>query len=552
MAASNDDGDPLDGVDLNNLGTNYSKRSAASTAAPTIKPGERFAERYEVVRQLGQGGMGAVYLTEDTLTKRQVALKLIHADLVDEESQQRMINEGVNTQKIRNPHVVAIYDVGKHGDQVFLAMEYVEGRPLRHWISENLSSSEHAPLADVLVVIHKILAGLAAAHEQGVVHRDLKPENIMIAGKPSDPDFDLRILDFGIARGVKTTALTGSNRVLGTVDYMAPEQKTSPNAVGPAADIYSVGRMLYEMLMDILPDGVWNPPSLQRGDLPAALDEVIHKTTLAPKNRYQSAAEFAAALDKATQGTAAEKATASVWSSEGAAALREALSRTDTTMAERIEMLKSGFAWVKDNFGAGGSSGGGSGGGASPGGASAGKTRDGGSGDGGGGAPAVGSDRRWLIGGASAALIFLLIIAVASEDTGPPPDVTETTREIFRDEIFDEKREVSREVTREVIQPRTPQVAGRWRIGPGPSFFQVSQRGDTVVGQGPSFYGPIRFSGPLEGAMEVQSLNTGQMVAILQGGLQPRSGGLPGFDWVGTMIDLNSGRSSNLILHINH
>jgi len=235
--------------------------------AQTFSAGDSFAGRYEIVKELGAGGMGMVYLANDTVTREEVALKLIHPSLLDSAARERMIAEGVNTRRIRNPHVVAVYDVGEHEGQVFLSMEHVAGRPLRAWIAGNMASGVDAPLSDVLLITQEILSGLAAAHNEGVVHRDLKPENIMISGTPSDPDFKLKILDFGIARGLKTEVFTGSSPVIGTPLYMAPEQKTTPDQAGPPADIYSVGRMLYEMLMDVLPDGAWNPPSESRADV---------------------------------------------------------------------------------------------------------------------------------------------------------------------------------------------------------------------------------------------------------------------------------------------
>ncbi|MBX2826234.1 MAG: serine/threonine protein kinase, partial [Gammaproteobacteria bacterium] len=187
---------------INIQGTVYEPR--APKATPTLAPGDIFHSRYEVIRELGQGGMGVAYLANDTLSKEEVVLKVIHPTLVDDKARERMISEGVMTRKIRNPKIVSVYDVNEADGQIFLAMEYVQGEPLRNWMQSNMVQNINAPLGQVVRIIQEILAGLTAAHETGVIHRDLKPENIMISGDPGGTDFTLRILDFGIATGIKT------------------------------------------------------------------------------------------------------------------------------------------------------------------------------------------------------------------------------------------------------------------------------------------------------------------------------------------------------------
>ena len=233
-----------------------------------------------------------------------MALKLIHPSLVDTDARQRMIDEGVLARKVSSPNVVRVHDVGERDGQIYLVMEVVEGEPLRAYMARNLVSQSGAPLGEVVAIVRAILAGVAAAHAQDLVHRDIKPENIMISGTPGAADFRLKVLDFGIARGLKTSAFTGSGAI-GTPLYMAPEQKTMPAAVGPAADLYSVGRIFYELLLDVPPEGTWSPPSEQRTDVPPALDEVLRKSQIAsPRHRYQTVAEFSDALDAALGGTA--------------------------------------------------------------------------------------------------------------------------------------------------------------------------------------------------------------------------------------------------------
>lgn len=149
-------------------------------------------------------------------------------------------------------------------------------------------------------IVSQILAGLDAAHKAGVVHRDLKPENVMLAGEPSDAGADLKILDFGVARaaGAGDTGATS----LGTRGYMAPEQITAPDAAQPSADLYSLSVMFYELLVGVVPQGHWQPPSAGRSDVPAAIDDLIQRgLSNNPRQRPQSVAEYAQALNAAMQ-----------------------------------------------------------------------------------------------------------------------------------------------------------------------------------------------------------------------------------------------------------
>ena len=309
----------------------------APKATPTLTPGDVFNNRYEVVRELGQGGMGVAYLVNDQLSKEELVLKVIHPTLVDDKARDRMIAEGVMTRKIRNPKVVSVYDVNEADGQIYLVMEYVQGEPLRNWMQSNMVQNVNAPLQQVVRIILEILAGLTAAHETGVVHRDLKPENIMINGDPGSSDFKLRILDFGIATGIKTEVFTSSVASIGTPLYMAPEQMTAPNAVRESADIYSIGRIFYEMLMDVLPDGTWHPPSEVRSDIPPALDKVIHKALQPPKFRYQNAPEFSAAILEATSSQdEIDELSKMVWTTAGAEEMLSKLNDINADLYQRL------------------------------------------------------------------------------------------------------------------------------------------------------------------------------------------------------------------------
>ncbi|MEM6670192.1 MAG: serine/threonine-protein kinase [Pseudomonadota bacterium] len=538
----------------NMMATVWNSGPAEKAAALAI--GDRFADRYEILREIGAGGMGVVYLVKEHPSEQEVVLKLIHPSLIDDDARQRMIDEGVNARRITNQHVVRVFDIGEHQGQVYLTMEHVEGRPLRAWMADNLANRVDAPLSDVLKIVHEILSGLAAAHAEGVVHRDLKPENIMISGAPGDADFKLKILDFGIARGLKTSAFTGSSPMLGTIAYMAPEQQTTPNAVGPEADIYSVGRMLYEMLMDILPDGTWNPPSQQRSDVPAAMDAVIRKALQPPKHRYQGVAEFAAALDEAVQGTAVEDVSSEVWLTDGGAKLLASLKELDSSIAER---MAGGVKWISDNIKPADREQKSNGGGGGAGGQTTGK--DGGSAE---------QNRKPML--IAAGVGALAVFAIIASSLGPGEDpVIPSTQDVIPstpDTVVDDgggtdDRSIWDTSTEDEVvldgldgqQPPPPPPAtlsGNWRLDDG-TIFIVREQGGMIQGTGQTGgWGQVNFQGPLEGPIQIFSVSFGQPVAIMEGGLQPRSGGIPGFDWVGYYVDFNTGQQYQILFHINH
>jgi serine/threonine protein kinase len=276
------------------------------TRASTLEPGTRFANRYEVIRMLGEGGMGIVYVARDTNTGEEMVLKLIHPDLVaGERAVKRLMAEGLTARQIRHPNIVAVYDVSLHDGQPYFTMEYVRGGTLRSWLVNGISAGREVPLRTAAGLIKTMLAGLAEAHRMGVVHRDLKPENVLLCGNPDEGNFDLKILDFGIAKAVGATPSQRTGGPIGTPIYMAPEQMTSAEAVGPPADMYSLSVMLYELLMDAPPQARLEPVSKHRRDVPKSVDDLLEKGLSArPRSRYSSAAEFAAALDTAVAGVA--------------------------------------------------------------------------------------------------------------------------------------------------------------------------------------------------------------------------------------------------------
>jgi len=270
----------------------------------TLEEGSVFHDRYQVVGRLGAGAMGVVYVAQDQVTGKQVALKLIKPSLVQSATAvQRFIREGLTAREIRHPNVIAMHDVGDDNGQLYLVMEYLDGETLRQWLHRTLRSGKEVAYHVAKEIISRILDGLRAAHEVGVVHRDLKPENIMLTGEPDKGDFRLVILDFGIARAVDTPdagSLTSSGSATGTPLYMAPEQRTAADTVGPPADLYAVTAIFYELLMGVPPEGRLGSAARERDDTPQGIDEIIDKgLSSRPRSRFQSAEELRAAIDSA-------------------------------------------------------------------------------------------------------------------------------------------------------------------------------------------------------------------------------------------------------------
>jgi len=242
--------------------------------------------------------MGVVYRAHDKLAEKDVALKLIRADrLSGPAAMRRLISEGITARDIRHTNIVAVYDVGEADGQPFVSMEYLKGQSLRDWHREKIRQREDVPLRVAARIMAEVLDGLAAAHEAGVIHRDLSPENIMLVGEPTEQAAPLKILDFGIARAVGAGLESGTGTGLGKPRYMAPEQVTNPDTAGPPADLYSLSIVFYELLVDVLPQGHWQPPSGGRSDVPPGIDALIERgLSNRPANRPQTAPEYRKAL----------------------------------------------------------------------------------------------------------------------------------------------------------------------------------------------------------------------------------------------------------------
>ncbi len=268
--------------------------TGGTTQDHDLEAGALFADRYTIEEKIGSGGMGVVYRAIDNQNQQTVALKLIRPGRGSDQGIERLKQEGLTTRDIRHKNVVAVYDVNESQGQPFITMEYLDGRSLRQWHNAWKEVSASVPMNKVRQIIEQLLAGLSAAHEAGVIHRDLKPENIIVT-TDTEHSVQVKILDFGIARAIRSGV--SSTGPMGTARYMAPEQLTSAELAGPSADLYALSVIFYELLVDVLPTELRQPPSTGRTDVPPLVDQLIDQgLSSRPANRMQSAEEYASRL----------------------------------------------------------------------------------------------------------------------------------------------------------------------------------------------------------------------------------------------------------------
>lgn len=273
--------------------------TTAAQSKHALATGQRFAERFDILEEIGSGGMGIVYRAFDCQLGEQVAIKTLHAEmLTDSTAIERFKSEIRLARHISDRNVVRIHDIGESAGICFLTMEYVEGITLRELLLKNGRLSLPAALALARQLTHS----LEVAHEQGVIHRDIKPENLLL-----DRDGVLKIMDFGVARlATAASAITLAGATVGTPAYMAPEQLLSEEVDG-RADLYAVGVVLYECLTGARPFDAPSPyvlvarvlkeepvsPVVANPSVPPALGDVILKLLAKdPAQRPASAAEL--------------------------------------------------------------------------------------------------------------------------------------------------------------------------------------------------------------------------------------------------------------------
>jgi len=214
------------------------------TPKEELTTGSTFAERYQIIEELGKGGMGRVYKAHDTKIKEKIALKLIKPEIAkDKKTIERFSNELRLARKIRHKNVCGMFDLGEEKGTHYITMEFVPGEDLR----SSIRRFGQLPIGKSISIAAQICEGLAEAHRLGVVHRDLKSNNIMI-----DKEGNVRIMDFGIARSLEAKGITGAGVMIGTPEYMSPEQ-VEGKEVDQRSDIYSLGVILYEMVAGRVP-----------------------------------------------------------------------------------------------------------------------------------------------------------------------------------------------------------------------------------------------------------------------------------------------------------
>jgi len=273
-----------------------------------LERGSTFAHRYEIIEELGKGGMGSVYKVFDKKIKDKIALKLIKPEIAaDEKMIDRFSNELKYARKIAHPNVCRMYDLGEEEDTHYITMEYISGEDLKSMIR---MMGQLSP-GKTISIAKQVCDGLAEAHRLGVVHRDLKPQNIMI-----DKEGNTRIMDFGIARSLNVKGITGAGVMIGTPEYMSPEQ-VEAKEVDQRSDIYSLGVILYEMATGRVPFEGETPfaigmkhkseipkePKEYNTQLPDDLNRVIMRCLEKDKEmRYQSAGEVRSELTRIEEG----------------------------------------------------------------------------------------------------------------------------------------------------------------------------------------------------------------------------------------------------------
>src|SRR5213075_1587073 len=250
----------------------------------TTPVGTLLSGRYRLDAQIGTGGMSTVYRSFDTVLERPVAIKLMHREIASHSEQlERFRREARAVAQLSHPHIVTVLDAGEDEGTPFIVFEYVEGETLK----ERIRRCGRLAIPEAIAYAVEIARALGAAHERGIVHRDIKPQNVLI-----DPEGSAKVTDFGIARTLEEEGLTADGRVLGTTDYVSPEQALGHPVTGQS-DIYSLEICLFEMLTGDVPF---------KGDsqVAVAMRHVREELPDVKMLRPEVSAALAAVVDRAT------------------------------------------------------------------------------------------------------------------------------------------------------------------------------------------------------------------------------------------------------------
>jgi eukaryotic-like serine/threonine-protein kinase len=299
--------------------------------------------KYRVEDRLGRGGMGTVYRAVDETLHREVAIKVLNAELNDPEVAKRFRAEAITVARLSHPGIATIYELFQHDGQWLMVMEFVRGETLEHLV-DRMGALSPQRAAELCM---QALAALAHAHSMGVVHRDLKPANLMITETGS-----VKIMDFGIARVAGTEHLTNAGYMMGTPAYMAPEQVMG-HEIDARADLYAMGVVFYRLATAKLPfkgetpfamaqsqvTEMPTPVALMRSDLPTWVEQIVVKAlSKAPEQRFQSAVEFHEAFARSLAGLSMTTTGAMEPASAATAILTPARPTPTGTISSRFQM----------------------------------------------------------------------------------------------------------------------------------------------------------------------------------------------------------------------
>jgi TolB-like protein/tetratricopeptide (TPR) repeat protein/predicted Ser/Thr protein kinase len=310
-------------------------------------------DRYEVERELGSGGMAIVYLARDLKHDRLVALKVMRPELAASLGGERFVREISIAAKLSHPHILPLYDSGEANGLLYYVMPYVDGESLR----DLLDREQQLPLEDAVRITREVADALSHAHSYGIIHRDIKPENIMLTGGHAV------VADFGIARAFSAAggdSLTQTGMAVGTPAYMSPEQAAGDSNLDGRTDMYSLGCVLYEMLVGQVPFtgpnaqaimarhtmDVVTPPSIMRQSVPEELENVLLRSLeKSPADRFRTAGDFSEALVSLDSGTYTPRRTTRA-ATQRVVARRRKRRRVTTMAASAVGVVAVGIvAW---------------------------------------------------------------------------------------------------------------------------------------------------------------------------------------------------------------